>query len=52
MSSEPKQTLPPRTQDQQPGREVAPCYLFLACADSSYVTASVLHPDGGDATES
>jgi NAD(P)-dependent dehydrogenase (short-subunit alcohol dehydrogenase family) len=38
----------------RPGQpnEVAPCYLFLACADSSYVTGSVLHPNGGDATES
>jgi NAD(P)-dependent dehydrogenase (short-subunit alcohol dehydrogenase family) len=39
---------------KRPGQpnEVAPCYLFLACADSSYVTGSVLHPNGGDATES
>jgi NAD(P)-dependent dehydrogenase (short-subunit alcohol dehydrogenase family) len=38
----------------RPGQpnEVAPCYLFLACADSSYITGSVLHPNGGDATES
>jgi NAD(P)-dependent dehydrogenase (short-subunit alcohol dehydrogenase family) len=38
---------------KRPGQpnEVAPCYLFLACADSSYVTGSVLHPNGGDATE-
>lgn len=33
----------------RPGQpnEVAPCYLFLACADSSYMTAQVLHPNGG-----
>jgi NAD(P)-dependent dehydrogenase (short-subunit alcohol dehydrogenase family) len=39
---------------KRPGQpnEVAPCYLFLACADSSYITGSVLHPNGGDATES
>jgi NAD(P)-dependent dehydrogenase (short-subunit alcohol dehydrogenase family) len=39
---------------KRPGQpnEVAPCYLFLACADSSYVTGSVLHPNGGDPTES
>ncbi|WP_022697041.1 SDR family oxidoreductase [Euryhalocaulis caribicus] len=27
--------------------EVAPCHLFLACADSSYMTGQVLHPNGG-----
>jgi NAD(P)-dependent dehydrogenase (short-subunit alcohol dehydrogenase family) len=27
--------------------EVAPCFLFLACADSSYMTGQVLHPNGG-----
>jgi NAD(P)-dependent dehydrogenase (short-subunit alcohol dehydrogenase family) len=32
--------------------EVAPCFLFLACEDSSYMTAQVLHPDGGDTTSS
>ena len=39
---------------KRPGQpnEVAPCYLFLACEDSSYITGSVLHPNGGDATES
>lgn len=28
--------------------EVAPCYLFLACSDSSYITGQVLHPNGGE----
>jgi len=28
--------------------EVAPCYLFLACGDSSYMTGQVLHPNGGE----
>jgi NAD(P)-dependent dehydrogenase (short-subunit alcohol dehydrogenase family) len=28
--------------------EVAPCYLFLACDDSSYMTGQVLHPNGGE----
>jgi NAD(P)-dependent dehydrogenase (short-subunit alcohol dehydrogenase family) len=28
--------------------EVAPCYLFLASADSSYMTGQVLHPNGGE----
>jgi NAD(P)-dependent dehydrogenase (short-subunit alcohol dehydrogenase family) len=39
---------------KRPGQpnEVASCFLFLACEDSSYMTGSVLHPNGGDATES
>jgi NAD(P)-dependent dehydrogenase (short-subunit alcohol dehydrogenase family) len=28
--------------------EVAPCYLFLASSDSSYMTGQVLHPNGGE----
>ncbi|MDM7956083.1 glucose 1-dehydrogenase [Blastomonas sp.] len=33
----------------RPGQpnEVAPCFLFLACDDSSYMTGQVLHPNGG-----
>jgi NAD(P)-dependent dehydrogenase (short-subunit alcohol dehydrogenase family) len=27
--------------------EVAPCYLFLASKDASYMTGQVLHPNGG-----
>ena len=27
--------------------EVASCYLFLACKDSSYMTGQTLHPNGG-----
>lgn len=27
--------------------EVAPSFLFLACADSSYMSGQVLHPNGG-----
>jgi NAD(P)-dependent dehydrogenase (short-subunit alcohol dehydrogenase family) len=39
---------------QRPGQpnEVASCFLFLACEDASYVTGTVLHPNGGDPTES
>jgi NAD(P)-dependent dehydrogenase (short-subunit alcohol dehydrogenase family) len=35
---------------KRPGEpvEVAPCYLFLACQDSSYMTGQVLHPNGGE----
>ena len=33
----------------RPGQpnEVAPCHLFLACADLSYMSGQVLHPNGG-----
>ena len=27
--------------------EVAPCYMFLASDDSSYMTGQMLHPNGG-----
>ncbi len=34
---------------QRPGQpdEVAPCYLFLASAEASYMTGQVMHPNGG-----
>lgn len=34
---------------QRPGQpsEVAPCYVFLASEDASYMTGQVLHPNGG-----
>lgn len=28
--------------------DIAPCYVFLACADSLYITGQVLHPNGGE----
>jgi NAD(P)-dependent dehydrogenase (short-subunit alcohol dehydrogenase family) len=33
----------------RPGQpnEVAPCFLFLACEDSSYMSGQVMHPNGG-----
>jgi NAD(P)-dependent dehydrogenase (short-subunit alcohol dehydrogenase family) len=33
----------------RPGQpnEVAPCFLFLACDDASYMTGQVMHPNGG-----
>ncbi len=39
---------------KRPGQpnEVAPCFLFLACEDASYMTGQVLHPDGGNTTSS
>lgn len=35
---------------QRPGQpgEVAPCYVFLASDDSSYMTGQILHPNGGE----
>jgi NAD(P)-dependent dehydrogenase (short-subunit alcohol dehydrogenase family) len=34
----------------RPGQpdEVSPCFVFLACDDSSYMTGQVLHPNGGE----
>ena len=34
----------------RPGQpnEIAACYVFLACQDSSYMTGQVLHPNGGE----
>jgi NAD(P)-dependent dehydrogenase (short-subunit alcohol dehydrogenase family) len=34
---------------KRPGQpeEVAPCYVFLASDDSSYMTGQILHPNGG-----
>jgi NAD(P)-dependent dehydrogenase (short-subunit alcohol dehydrogenase family) len=28
--------------------EVAPCYVFLASNDASYMTGQILHPNGGE----
>lgn len=35
---------------ERPGQpnEIAPCYVFLASNDSSYMTGQVLHPNGGE----
>ena len=54
---QPPEKIPDFGKDTPMGRpgqpnEVAPCFLFLACQDSSYMTAQVLHPDGGDTTSS
>ncbi|MBV8464169.1 MAG: SDR family oxidoreductase [Acidimicrobiales bacterium] len=34
---------------KRPGQpdEVAPCYVFLAAEDSSYISGQILHPNGG-----
>lgn len=37
------------SQMERPGQpnEVAPCYVFLASEDASYISGQVLHPNGG-----
>ncbi len=39
---------------KRPGQpeEVAPCFVFLASDDASYMTGQILHPDGGASTSS
>lgn len=39
---------------QRPGQpdEVAPCYVFLASDDSSYMSGQILHPNGGEVVNS
>jgi NAD(P)-dependent dehydrogenase (short-subunit alcohol dehydrogenase family) len=54
---QPPEKIPEFGKDTPMGRpgqpnEVAPAFLFLACEDASYMTAQVLHPDGGDTTSS
>lgn len=48
----PKEDIPDFGKSTPMGRpgqpnEVAPCFLFLACEDSSYMSGQVLHPNGG-----
>ena len=55
FGGQPPEKIPEFGKDTPMGRpgqpnEVAPSFLFLACEDSSYMTAQVLHPDGGDTT--
>ena len=54
---QPPEKIPEFGKDTPMGRpgqpnEVAPCFLFLACEDSSYMAGQVLHPDGGNTTSS
>ena len=55
FGGQPPEDVPKFGKDTPMGRpgqpnEVAPAFLFLACEDSSYMTAQVLHPDAGDTT--
>jgi len=57
FGGQPKDKIPEFGKDTPMGRpgqpnEVAPCFLFLACEDASYMTGQVLHPDGGNTTSS
>jgi len=57
FGGQPKEKIPEFGKDTPMGRpgqpnEVAPCFLFLACEDSSYMAGQVLHPDGGNTTSS
>lgn len=49
FSEEKAATFGANTALGRPGQpdEVAPCYVFLASDDSSYMTGQVLHPNGG-----
>jgi len=37
---------PPQSRDAQPN-DIAPCYVFLASRESSFMSGQVLHPNGG-----
>ncbi|HYD24379.1 MAG TPA: SDR family oxidoreductase [Croceibacterium sp.] len=53
-SPEKLETFGENTPMGRPGQpnEVAPAFLFLACADSSYMSGQVLHPNGGTVVNS
>jgi len=50
FSAEEVSTFGSKVPMKRPGQpeEVAPCYVFLASDDASYVTGQVLHPNGGE----
>jgi len=55
MPKEAQGTFGSDTLLERPGQpeEVAPCYLYLACNQmSSFITGSILHPNGGMMTDS
>lgn len=51
FSKERQEKFGKQTPMKRPGQpeEVAPCYVFLASEDASYMTGKVLHPNGGEA---
>lgn len=57
FGGQPPEKMPEFGKDTPMGRpgqpnEVAPSFLFLACDDASYMTGQVLHPDGGNTSQS
>jgi len=50
FSAEEVSTFGSKVPMRRPGQpeEVAPCYVFLASDDASYMTGQVLHPNGGE----
>jgi len=50
FSAEEVSTFGAKVPMKRPGQpeEVAPCYVFLASDDASYMTGQVLHPNGGE----
>lgn len=50
MSTERVESFGEKTPMKRAGQpaEVAPCYVFLASADASYMTGQIIHPNGGD----
>ncbi|AZG09276.1 SDR family oxidoreductase [Pigmentiphaga sp. H8] len=50
FSAEEVSTFGSKVPMKRPGQpeEVAPCYVFLASDDASYMTGQVLHPNGGE----
>lgn len=50
FSAEQVATFGSTTPMQRPGQpeEIAPCYVFLASDDGSYMTGQVMHPNGGE----
>lgn len=50
FSAEEVSTFGSQVPMKRPGQpeEVAPCYVFLASDDASYMTGQVLHPNGGE----
>ncbi len=46
MRPRPKPLIPASLSAGQPN-EIAPCYVFLASDEASYISGQILHPNGG-----